>query len=58
MIYFKMPWKEHCIALFDSCLRPGAFLCVGIKETLDGKQHGGRYQLLAPRTGIYRKRYE
>ncbi|MES2129557.1 MAG: protein-glutamate O-methyltransferase CheR [Pseudomonadota bacterium] len=58
MIYFKMPWKEHCIALFDSCLRPGAALCVGIKETLDGKLHGRRYQLLAPRTGIYRKCYE
>jgi chemotaxis protein methyltransferase CheR len=58
MIYFKMPWKEHCIALFDSCLRPGAFLCVGIKESLDGKEPGRRYQPLAPRTGIYRKRYE
>jgi chemotaxis protein methyltransferase CheR len=58
MIYFKMPWKEHCIALFDSCLPPGAFLCVGIKETLDGKTDGRRYQQLAPRTGIYRKRYE
>ena len=58
MIYFKMPWKEHCIALFDSCLRPGASLCVGVKETLDGKALGRGYRLLAPRTGIYRKNYE
>jgi chemotaxis protein methyltransferase CheR len=58
MIYFKMPWKEHCIALFDSCLRPGAFLCIGSQETLDGKTHGQRYQQLAPRTGLYRKCYE
>lgn len=58
MIYFQMPWKEHCIGMFDTCLRPGAFLCVGIKETLDGKRHGGGYQLLAPRSGIYRRRYE
>jgi chemotaxis protein methyltransferase CheR len=58
MIYFTPPWKQHCIGLFDSCLRPGAFLCVGTKESLDGRQHGRRYQQVAPRTGIYRKRYE
>lgn len=57
MIYFKPVLKERCIALFDSCLLSGGFLCLGTKETLDGKLLSPRYEDVAPRLSIYRKRY-
>lgn len=57
MIYFKPILKEHCIGLFDRCLLPGSFLCLGTKETLDGRSIANRYENLVPRMSIYQKRY-
>lgn len=57
MIYFKAALKERCLQLFDSSLLPGGFLCLGLKETLEKKAIGGRYQELVPTMRIYRKRY-
>ncbi len=57
MIYFKPALKERCLRLFDSSLLPGGFLCLGLKETLDGRETRGAYQELAPGLRIYRKRY-
>ena len=58
MIYFKPDLKERCLSLFDSSLLPGGFLCLGLKETLEKKKIGGRYEELAPTLRIYRKRYD
>ncbi|CAH2031647.1 CheR family methyltransferase [Trichlorobacter ammonificans] len=57
MIYFRQRLKERVLTLFDRCLLPGGFLCLGAKETLDNRSIAGRYELLAPRVQIYRKRY-
>jgi len=57
MIYFKPALKERCLRLFDSCLLPGGFLCLGMKETLDRHEARGAYEELAPTLRIYRKRY-
>lgn len=58
LIYFKPTLKERVLQLFDGCLIPGGFLCLGLKETLDGKTIARAYQELVPRMRIYRKAYE
>ena len=57
MIYFKPSLKERLLALFDGCLTPGGFLCLGTKETLDQRGIAPRYREVAPHTRIYRKQY-
>lgn len=58
MIYFKQTLKERVLGLFDSSLVPGCFLCLGTKESLDNRELSGRYEALAQRMQIYRKKYE
>lgn len=57
MIYFQPVLKERCMALFDRSLVPGGFLCLGTKESLDGKLLAQKYENLAHRLSIYKKRY-
>jgi chemotaxis protein methyltransferase CheR len=57
MIYFKQPLKERVLSLLDTSLIPGGFLCLGTKESLDHRHISGRYEAIAPRMQIYRKRY-
>ena len=57
MIYFKPALKERCLRLFDESLLPGGFLCLGLKEALERRKMGERYDELVPMTRIYRKRY-
>jgi chemotaxis protein methyltransferase CheR len=57
MIYFKAPLKERVFGLFQDSLLPGGFLCLGLKETLHGHTLANRYDEVAPRLRIYRKRY-
>lgn len=57
MIYFQAPLKERCARLFDSSLKPGGFLCLGMKERLGGDGATGGYERFAPRVSIYRKSY-
>lgn len=57
MIYFKPALKERCLQLFDNSLLPGGFLCLGLKETLERRKMGERYDELAPGSRVYRKRY-
>lgn len=57
LIYFKQPLKDRAFGLFDSCLSPGGFLCLGTKETIEGRTLAAQYQEVAPRSRIYRKRY-
>ncbi|TWJ16426.1 CheR family methyltransferase [Geobacter argillaceus] len=57
LIYFKPTLKERVLRLFDSCLLPGGFLCLGLKETLDGRRIAPDYGEVAQRMRIYRKRY-
>lgn len=58
MIYFTLPLKERVLGLFDSCLLPGGFLCLGTKESLDHRRISSHYEEIMPRMQIYRKRYE
>ncbi len=57
LIYFKLPLKERVLGLFDRCLSAGGFLCLGTKETLDGRDIANRYREVHPRTRIYCKNY-
>jgi chemotaxis protein methyltransferase CheR len=57
MIYFKPALKERCLQLFDNSLLPGGFLCLGLKETLERRRMGDRYDELVPGSRTYRKRY-
>lgn len=57
LIYFKQRLKERALELFDTCLSDGGFLCLGTKETLDGRSIAAHYQEIVPHTRIYRKRY-
>lgn len=57
LIYFKESLKDRVLNLFHSCLADGGFLCLGTKETLDGRAIAPYYQEIAPHTRIYRKRY-
>ena len=58
MIYFKSVLKERCLRLFDSCLLPGGFLCLGLKERLNSSGIAQHYEEFAQRTSIYRKLYD
>lgn len=57
MIYFKPSLKERLLSLFDGCLTPGGFLCLGTKETLDQRGIAPGYKEIVPHTRIYRKQY-
>lgn len=57
MIYFKRPLKEKTVRLFDSCLAPGGFLCLGSKESLEQHELADQYEVVAKRMQIYRKKY-
>lgn len=57
LIYFKPNLKERVYSLFDNCLIAGGFLCLGLKETLDGRKVASGYEEIAPQLRIYRKRY-
>lgn len=58
MIYFQQPLKERVLELFDTSLLAGGFLCLGTKESLDHRRVSNRYEAIAARMQIYRKRYE
>lgn len=57
LIYFKQVLKERVLGLFDSCLIPGGFLCVGLKETIQGREIASRFAEVVPKMRIYRKGY-
>lgn len=57
LIYFKPTLKERVLRLFDTCLLPGGFLCLGLKETLEGRRISSGYSEVAQRMRIYRKSY-
>ena len=57
MIYFKPALKERCLRLFDNSLPAGGFLCLGLKEALERRSVGERYDELDGQMRIYRKRY-
>ncbi|GLI39983.1 protein-glutamate O-methyltransferase CheR [Geobacter hydrogenophilus] len=58
LIYFKPTLKERVLRLFDTCLIPGGFLCLGLKEALDGRRIAPRYAETVPKMRIYRKSYD
>lgn len=58
MIYFTPPLKERVLTLLDSSLEPGGILCLGSKETLEGRRIAPGYEEMVIPLRIYRKRYE
>ncbi len=58
LIYFKPTLKERVLRLFDTSLLAGGFLCLGLKETLDGRRIAPGYREIAQRMRIYRKGYD
>jgi chemotaxis protein methyltransferase CheR len=59
MIYFKPGAKDRVLQVFDDCLSPAGFLCLGTKETLDRSPLKGKgYRELQAGTRIYRKQYD
>lgn len=57
MIYFKPPLKERVLGLFQTSLLPGGFLCLGLKETINGHAIAPQFEAVVPRMPVYRKRY-
>jgi chemotaxis protein methyltransferase CheR len=57
LIYFKEALKNRALNLFGSILAEGGFLCLGTKETLEGRAIEPHFAEISPRTRIYRKRY-
>lgn len=57
LIYFKQPLKERVFRLFDRCLVPGGFLCLGKKESLSRHEISGGYEEVVPGMRVYRKQY-
>ncbi len=56
MIYFKPDAKDRVLKVFDDCLSPSGFLCLGTKETLDRSPLNAKgYGELQAGTRIYRK---
>jgi len=57
MIYFKPDLKARCINLFDNCLLPRGFLCLGSNEKLPENLLPAPYENFDARLSIYRKSY-
>jgi chemotaxis protein methyltransferase CheR len=57
LIYFKQPLKNRALKLFGSTLSEGGFLCLGTKESLEGRAIEQHFAEISPGTRIYRKRY-
>jgi chemotaxis protein methyltransferase CheR len=57
MIYFNQPLKERVLGLFQASLLPGGFLCLGLKESIDGRAVAPHFDEVVPRMRVYRKRY-
>lgn len=57
LIYFKQPLKNRALNLFGSIISEGGFLCLGTKESLEGRAIEPLFAEISPRTRIYRKRY-
>jgi len=57
LIYFQPALKERILNLFSNSLQRGGFLCLGMKETLSGREISERYKEIARGMRIYRKQY-
>ncbi|MDT8441668.1 MAG: CheR family methyltransferase [Desulfuromonadales bacterium] len=57
LIYFNRDLKNRVLDLFDRALTSGGFLCLGLKESLDGSSLTGLYPELSRGLRIYRKSY-
>lgn len=58
LIYFKQCLKDRALGVFDNSIAPGGFLCLGLKESIEGRNIESGYEEIVPRMRIYRKRYE
>lgn len=59
MIYFKPDARDRVLHVFDDCLSPAGFLCLGTKESLDRSALKAKgYRELQSATRIYRKQFD
>jgi len=56
MIYFKKKLQERALGLFHDSLCHRGFLGLGSKESIDFSSYGPRFEVLAKRDRVFRKR--
>lgn len=56
LIYFNRDLQEKVLQLFHDSLCPGGFLCLGSKEDLQFSNIADRFDTVAPKEKIYRKK--
>jgi len=58
LIYFNRELQNRVLKLFYDSLRPGGFLCLGSKENLKFSEVADKFEIVADREKIYRKKRE
>jgi chemotaxis protein methyltransferase CheR len=58
MIYFDRELQDKVLKLFDESLAAGGVLCLGSKESLQFSAIATKYQQMAEKERIYRRRYK
>lgn len=56
-IYFQQKLQEKVLQLFYDSLVPGGFLCLGLRESLNGLKQESYFELIDRANRIYRKKY-
>ena len=56
LIYFNRELQNKVIKLFYESLAPGGILCLGSKENLKFSEYADKFEVVAPREKIYRKK--
>ena len=55
LIYFNRELQDRVFRLFMDSLRPGAFLCLGSKETTRFSSYSDNFENVAENEKIYRR---
>jgi chemotaxis protein methyltransferase CheR len=56
LIYFSKELQDRVIKLFRDSLRPGGFLCLGSKETIQFSEYSDDFENVLEKERIYRKK--
>jgi chemotaxis protein methyltransferase CheR len=58
LIYFNRELQDRVFRLFWESLRPGGFLCLGSKETIQFSAYSDDFEKVVENEKIYRKKGE
>lgn len=56
LIYFESELRDRALSLFYNSLCPQGFLCLGVKESLEGSKFSSRFDCIDRELSIYRKK--